>query len=50
MTDRVQNHDFGLLYVGDAEPLYCGTCGATFNVEQNLRRHMRQCHERKERP
>jgi hypothetical protein len=52
MTDRVQNHDFGLVYVGAAEPLYCGACGAEFCVEANLKRHMRQCHEhkRRERP
>ena len=43
-------HEFGLVYIGTAEPLYCATCGCSFMVEANIRRHMRQCHERKRRP
>lgn len=26
---------------GDAEPIYCGSCGAEFHCEENLRRHWR---------
>ena len=46
----MDGYRFYQLEVGTAEPLYCGTCGSAFHCEQNLRKHYRQCHQRRRVP
>ena len=33
--------EFGIIYEGDAEPLYCDRCDVFFCSEENLRKHAR---------
>lgn len=40
-SESRQHHEFGVVHVGDALPLYCGHCGFSCYCEENLYRHMR---------
>lgn len=41
MTETSRMREFGIVYEGNAEPVFCGYCGFSCYCEENLYRHMR---------